>query len=116
MTAEQSTIGAAASQRLGPQHERHSISTPQAEEAERARLRREREEAHRFTFIRVATLADMKAQVGSDIFFDLVDVTKVGGARSPNESVSCYGLVGHEAACRLKATARPQACGALRCR
>jgi hypothetical protein len=50
----------------------------QAEEAERARLRREREEAHRYTFIRVATIADMRAQVGSDVFFDLVDVSKVG--------------------------------------
>ena len=49
----------------------------QAEEAERARLRREREEAHRYTFIRVATIGDMKAQVGSDVFFDLVDVSKV---------------------------------------
>lgn len=50
----------------------------QAEEAERARLKREKEEAHRYTFIRVATIADMKAQVGSDAFFDLVDVSKVG--------------------------------------
>jgi hypothetical protein len=50
----------------------------QAEEAERARLKREKEEAHRYTFIRVATMADMKAQVGSDVFFDLVDVSKVG--------------------------------------
>ena len=53
-------------------------AAPQAEEAERARLKREREEAHRYTLIRVATTGDMKAHVGSDVFFDLVDVSKVG--------------------------------------
>lgn len=44
---------------------------------ERARLKREREEAHRYTIIKVATLEDMKAQVGTEISFDLVDFSKV---------------------------------------
>lgn len=49
----------------------------QAEEAERARVKREREEAHRFTIVKVATLADMQAQIGDDVHFDLADFSKV---------------------------------------
>lgn len=55
----------------------YGLATGQAEEAERLRLKRERDEAHRFTVIRVATSADMQEQIGQDTFFDLVDFSKV---------------------------------------
>ena len=49
----------------------------QAQEADRIRLKKELDEAHQYTIIKVATSADMKEQIGRDVFFDLVDFSKV---------------------------------------
>lgn len=41
-----------------------------------ARERREGDEAHRFRLVRVATLQDMRAHVGTTVHYDLVDWSK----------------------------------------
>jgi ubiquitin carboxyl-terminal hydrolase 7 len=57
-----------------PEHVRARLT---AEAAARERQRRERAEAHLYALVRVATDADLKAQIGSARFFDLVDFSAV---------------------------------------
>ena len=54
-------------------HLRHTL---ELEQAEKARKRKERMEAHLYTVVRVATSHDLAAQIGTDRFFDLVDHEK----------------------------------------
>ena len=49
----------------------------QAEAAEKERKRKEKAEAHLFTIIKLSTRKDMEQQIGSTLFFDLVDQNKV---------------------------------------
>ena len=50
---------------------------PQAEAAEKERKRKEKAEAHLFTIIKLSTRKDMEQQIGTTLFFDLVDQNKV---------------------------------------
>ena len=54
-------------------HVRHRL---EAEQLEKERQRREKEESHLHTVIRVARDKDIKAQIGQDLHFDLVDHDK----------------------------------------
>lgn len=47
------------------------------EAEEKARKKKEKEDAHLYTVVKVATDEDMKKQIGTDIYFDLVDHEKV---------------------------------------
>ena len=49
----------------------------QAEAAEKERKRKEKAEAHLFTIIKLSTRKDMEQQIGTTLFFDLVDQNKV---------------------------------------
>ena len=49
----------------------------QAEASEKERKRKEKAEAHLFTIIKLSTRKDMEQQIGSTLFFDLVDQNKV---------------------------------------
>ena len=51
-------------------HLRHAL---ELENEEKQRKKKERMEAHLYTVVRVATAADLSAQIGSDRFFDLVN-------------------------------------------
>ncbi|MCO5606522.1 hypothetical protein L7F22_060710 [Adiantum nelumboides] len=51
------------------------------EQEEKERKRKEKAEAHLYTIIKVACDDDLAAQIGKDIFFDLVDHDKVPGFR-----------------------------------
>ena len=51
----------------------------EAEQLEKERQRREKEESHLHTVIRVARDKDLKAQIGQGIYFDLVDHEKARG-------------------------------------
>eukprot|EP00250_Pteridium_aquilinum_P017737 c23759_g1_i1 orf=877-4185(-) len=51
------------------------------EQEEKERKRKEKAEAHLYTIIKVACDDDLTAQIGKDIFFDLVDHDKVPGFR-----------------------------------
>lgn len=47
------------------------------EQIEKERARKEKEESHLYTIIKVARDSDMRAQIGNDQHFDLVDHDKV---------------------------------------
>ncbi len=49
----------------------------QQEKDEKERRRKEKAEAHLYTQVRVSMEADMRRQVGTDVYFDLVDHDKV---------------------------------------
>ena len=49
----------------------------EAEQLEKEQQRKEKEESHLHTVIRVARDSDIKAQIGKDTYFDLVDHDKV---------------------------------------
>ena len=51
--------------------------TLEKEQEEKARKKKERLEAHLYTVARIATVADLTAQIGSERFFDLVDHERV---------------------------------------
>lgn len=55
----------------------HVRARLQAEQQEREQRKREKAEAHLYLNARIATDADMRAQIGDSQFFDLVDHTKV---------------------------------------
>ena len=50
----------------------------EAEQLEKERRWREKEESHLHTVVRVARDKDFKAQIGQDLYFDLVDHDKAG--------------------------------------
>ena len=52
----------------------------EAERKEKELRKKEKQEAHLYTCIRVVTDADLAAQIGSTLWFDLVDHEKVGRA------------------------------------
>mmetsp|Transcript_19656 Transcript_19656/g.42954 ORF Transcript_19656/g.42954 Transcript_19656/m.42954 type:complete len:1106 (-) Transcript_19656:700-4017(-) len=56
------------------------------EQEEKERKRKEKSEAHLFTILKVARDADMKAQIGNELFFDLVDHDKVKTFRVRKET------------------------------
>ncbi len=58
----------------------HVRARLEAEKEDKERRRREKQEAHLYTCIRVVTDADLAAQIGSTLWFDLVDHEKVGRA------------------------------------
>lgn len=49
----------------------------EAEQLEKEQQRKEKEESHLHTVIRVARDKDIRAQIGKDSYFDLVDHDKV---------------------------------------
>ena len=49
----------------------------QAEQEDKERRKREKAEAHLYSLVRVATDADLREQIGTTRFFDLVDHDKV---------------------------------------
>ena len=51
----------------------------QVEQEEKERRKKEKAEAHLYTLVRISTDADLRGQIGSSRFFDLVDHDKVGG-------------------------------------
>lgn len=55
----------------------HVRTRLEAEEAEKERLREERNTAHLYTLVRIATEQDMKDQIGHHIYFDLIDFNRV---------------------------------------
>lgn len=55
----------------------HIRTRLRAEEEEKERRRKERAEAHLYTMVSVATDQDLKRQIGSSVFFDLVDIPSV---------------------------------------
>ena len=63
----------------------HTLSTClntkllQVEQDEKERRKKEKAEAHLYTLVRISTDADLRGQIGSSRFFDLVDHDKVGG-------------------------------------
>ena len=63
-------------------HLRHTLD---AEQVEKARKKKERLEAHLYTVVRVATSTDLKAQIGTDRFFDLVNHENVATLRIKKE-------------------------------
>jgi len=63
-------------------HLRHAL---EREQEEKARKKKERMEAHLYTVVRVATSADLAAQIGTDRFFDLVDHDKCNCIRIKKE-------------------------------
>lgn len=50
---------------------------------DKERARKEKEESHLYTIIKVARDSDLRAQIGSDLFFDLVDHDKAGNPGYP---------------------------------
>lgn len=63
----------------------HLRRTLEIEQEEKARKKKERLEAHLYTVARVATAADLKAEIGSERFFDLVTHDKVPSIRIKKE-------------------------------
>ncbi|KAH7415376.1 hypothetical protein KP509_14G040100 [Ceratopteris richardii] len=57
------------------------------EQEEKERKRKEKAEAHLYTIIKVASDDDLAAQVGKEIFFDLVDHDKVPGFRIQKQTL-----------------------------
>lgn len=55
----------------------HIRTRLRAEEEEKERRRKERAEAHLYTMVSVATDQDLKRQIGSSVFFDLVDTPSI---------------------------------------
>eukprot|EP00891_Asterochloris_glomerata_P000046 jgi/Astpho2/46/Aster-07498 len=55
----------------------HVRARLEAEAAEKERKRKEKAEAHLFTIIKLSTRKDMEQQIGTTLFFDLVDQNKV---------------------------------------
>lgn len=55
----------------------HVRARLEAEREDKERRRREKAEAHLYTHIRLVTDADMHAQIGASLWFDLVDHDKV---------------------------------------
>ena len=64
-------------------HLRHTL---ELEQAEKARKKKERLEAHLYTVVHVATSSDLSSQIGSDRFFDLVNHEKVTSIRIKKEN------------------------------
>lgn len=63
-------------------HLRHTL---ELEQAEKARKKKERLEAHLYTIVHVATSDDLRKQIGTDRFFDLVNHEKVSSLRIKKE-------------------------------
>ena len=63
-------------------HLRHTL---ELEQAEKARKKKERLEAHLYTVVHLATANDLTAQIGSDRFFDLVNHDNVRSLRIKKE-------------------------------
>mmetsp|Transcript_41401 Transcript_41401/g.100498 ORF Transcript_41401/g.100498 Transcript_41401/m.100498 type:complete len:1169 (+) Transcript_41401:70-3576(+) len=63
-------------------HLRHTL---ELEQQEKARKKKERLEAHLYTVVHVATADDLKKQIGTDRFFDLVNHDKVSSLRIKKE-------------------------------
>jgi len=63
-------------------HLRHTL---EKEQEEKTRKKKERLEAHLYTVIRVATSTDLKAQIGTERFFDLVNPDNVATLRIKKE-------------------------------
>lgn len=55
----------------------HVRARLEKEHAEKERKRLDKAEAHKFTFLRIATDNDLQEQIGKDRYFDLVDHEKV---------------------------------------
>lgn len=55
------------------------------EQEEKARKKKERQEAHLYTVVRVATAADLSKEIGTDRFFDLVSHDQVASLRIKKE-------------------------------
>lgn len=55
----------------------HVRARLEKEHAEKERKRLDKAEAHKFTFLRIATDKDLADQIGKDRYFDLVDHEKV---------------------------------------
>ena len=64
-------------------HLRHAL---EVEQAEKARKKKERLEAHLYTVVHVATSADLRTQIGSERFFDLVNHDNVASLRIKKEN------------------------------
>lgn len=64
------------------------------DKAEKERRRKEKEEAHLFVNVRIATDADMRAQIGASLTFDLVDFEKVGQLHAFSWALSLLWRVG----------------------
>ena len=56
-------------------HLRHAL---EQEQAEKARKKKERMEAHLYTVVRVATAKDLAQQIGGERYFDLVSHEEIG--------------------------------------
>ena len=54
-----------------------SLHMMQAEKADKEKKRKEKQEAHLYTIIKVARDQDFDSQIGTTQFFDLVDHDKV---------------------------------------
>lgn len=54
-----------------------SLELLQAEKADKEKKRKEKQEAHLYTIIKVARDQDFDSQIGTTQFFDLVDHDKV---------------------------------------
>jgi len=63
-------------------HLRHTL---ELEQAEKARKKKERLEAHLYTVVHVAAASNLREQIGSDRFFDLVNHEKVSSLRIKKE-------------------------------
>jgi len=63
----------------------HLRRTLEKEQEEKMRKKKERLEAHLYTVVRVATNADLRAEIGSERFFDLVSHEKVASLRIKKE-------------------------------
>ena len=63
-------------------HLRHQL---EVEQEEKAKKKKERMEAHLYTVVRIATQADLKSQIGSERFFDLVNHEQVASLRIKKE-------------------------------
>jgi ubiquitin carboxyl-terminal hydrolase 7 len=63
----------------------HLRRTLEIEQEEKARKKKERLEAHLYTVARIATAADLKAEIGGERFFDLVTHDKVPSIRIKKE-------------------------------
>ena len=93
-------------------HLRHTL---ELEQQEKVRKKQERLEAHLYTVVRVAVADDLRKQIGTDRFFDLVDHEGVATIRIKKESTvlqlkhDIWKLTGVKPACqRLWVWARRQ--------